>query len=129
MMMGSVCQGIVPRRLAQTSCFDGRVECSGGGWGDGRLWYHARGGCGYGRRLACGRRGACGGSVGERVVARGSKRGCEVGVQGGGGRYLEVASGEGSLSQLGGNAAAQGDANELFNGLCVLGDAPIIEIG
>ena len=30
---------------------------------------------------------------------------------------------------MGGNTAALGNANELFNGFCVFGGAPIIEIG
>jgi hypothetical protein len=40
-----------------------------------------------------------------------------------------VASCEGSLSKLGGNAAAQANANELFDGFSKFGGAPIIEIG
>jgi hypothetical protein len=56
----------------------------GGGW----VWYRARGGGGCGNRLACGGSGACGGSVDERMVARGIERGCEVGVHGGAGVVL-----------------------------------------
>jgi hypothetical protein len=91
--------------------WSGSYDCSGGGWGDGRLWYHAWGASGCGSRLACGGSGARGGGVGERMVTRGIKCGCEVGVQGGGGGRFKVASCEGSLSKLGGNAAAQANAN------------------
>jgi hypothetical protein len=40
-----------------------------------------------------------------------------------------VASCEGSLSKLGGNAMAWANANELFDGFSKFGGAPIIEIG
>jgi hypothetical protein len=50
-------------------------------------------------------------------------------VQGGGGGWFKVASCEGSLSKLRGNAAAQANANELFDGSRKFGGAPIIEIG
>jgi hypothetical protein len=36
---------------------------------------------------------------------------------------------KGSLSQLGGNAVAQGNANEMFDGFSKFGGAPIVEIG
>ena len=63
------------------------------------------------------------------MVARGIECGCEVGVHGGGGGWFKVALCEGRLSKLGGNATAQANANELFNGFSKFRGAPIIEIG